>query len=163
MDNETLGRAILAHCADGPDALLVATLKGTPDAMTLAEAIIDIHHSGLEHRVASQGAGRELDDMFMLGTARWGRRVDHRGLNRFHEALARWSARLDSLPSLAMESLQTLFTGDGSMWIIAPDHACWPRQLADLSERSDWAPPLCLWPLSDPEAPMTTAATWRAP
>lgn len=152
MNNETLGRATLAHCADGPDALLTATLKGAPDAATLAEAIIDIHHSGRERRVADQGAGRGLDDMFLLGAARWGRRVDHRGLKKFHAALARWSARLDSLPSLAPDSLQTVFTGSGSMWIIAPGHACWPRQLADLSERSDWAPPLCLWGRGDPAA-----------
>ena len=44
------------------------------------------------------------------------------------------------------------FTMDGTQWIIGPGHPCWPAQLTDLSIRSDWAPPLCLWVKGDPRA-----------
>lgn len=36
--------------------------------------------------------------------------------------------------------------------IIAPHHPCWPSQLNDLSLRTDWASPLCLWGKGDPKA-----------
>lgn len=151
LDGETLGRAVLAHCVDGPDALMYATLKGAGDAMTLVDAIADVHAAKRDD-VSDRGAGSRLDAMFMRGTARWGRRVDATGVKRFHQALERWASRLDTLPSLHVDDLRALFTGDGGMWIIAPHHPCWPHQLEDLSERADWAAPLCLWGRGSPQA-----------
>ncbi|NMM99466.1 DNA processing protein DprA [Bifidobacterium sp. DSM 109958] len=151
VDDETLARAVLAHCVDGPDALMYAALKGAPDAMTLADAIVDVHGSRAGAS-SGRGAAGALDEMFLTGTARWGRRVNATGLERFHAALDGWMRRLDTLPSLRTDDLRSFLCADGAMWIIAPHHPCWPGQLEDLSERADWAAPLCLWGQGDPAA-----------
>ena len=151
IDDETLARAVLAHCVDGPDALMYATLKGAPDAMALADTITDLHERGASS-AEGRGAAARLDEMFLTGTARWGRRVNTAGLERFRKALDGWMRRLDTLPSLKLDDLRAFFSADGAMWIIAPHHPCWPAQVQDLSERADWAAPLCLWGKGDPSA-----------
>lgn len=151
MDAETLARAVLAHCMDGPDPLMYAAHQGAKDSMTLVDALADRSAAGGGDATA-HGAGGELEGMFLAGAARWGRRTVPQDMERFHAAVDRWTRRLRELPSLELDELAALFTRDRSMWVIAPGHPCWPEQLNDLSDKIDWAAPLCLWGQGDPAA-----------
>lgn len=151
MDTETLARAVLAHCMDGPDPLMYAAHQGAKDSMTLVDALADRSAAGGGDATV-HGAGGELEGMFLAGAARWGRRTVPQDMERFHAAVDRWTRRLRELPSIELDELAALFTRDGSMWVIAPGHPCWPEQLNDLSDKIDWAAPLCLWGQGDPAA-----------
>ena len=157
-NDETIARATLAHCMDGPDAMMYAALKGAPSARVLVEALMERRGApgaageGDSYEPVRQDPGRELKDMFMVGAARWGKRADKEDLDRFRDALVRWMQRMDLLPSMRPDALKSLFTWDGSSWLIAPGHPCWPAQLGDLSERISWASPLCLWGRGDETA-----------
>lgn len=157
-NDETIARATLSHCMDGPDAMMYAALKGAPSARVLVEALMERRGApgaageGDSYEPVRQDPGRELKDMFMVGAARWGKRADKEDLDRFRDALVRWMQRMDLLPSMRPDALKSLFTWDGSSWLIAPGHPCWPAQLGDLSERISWASPLCLWGRGDETA-----------
>lgn len=154
MDIDALCRAALTHCGDGPDALMFATLKGADSPAQLlallCEGAGDRRPRWLGY--GERGGDRELDRMFITGLARWGRRADARAMDGFHTALNRWRGRLDLLPAHSREELTSWFIRDGRQWLIGPGSPYWPPQLADLSIRSDWAPPLCLWGVGDPSA-----------
>ncbi|WP_434735000.1 DNA-processing protein DprA [Bifidobacterium tibiigranuli] len=167
-DAETLARATLTFCLDGADALMFALLKGAQNAQTvvalLREATSDMAQSSQPKSGPKAGpsktnlsntsmhAQRELEAMFATGIARWGRSVDHRGMQVFRRALHRWLNRFTQLPGHDPQLLSDWFTMDGSQWIIAPHSRYWPSQLADLSTRKDWAAPLCLWGHGEPSS-----------
>lgn len=160
LDADALSRATLSFCTDGPDALMFAALKGTQSASLLL-ALISAPLTAsppdwLDHMnridAAIGKAQTELDRLFIVGTARWGRRADARGMERFHAALARWRERLAALPFQTWEPLADRLTFHGGQWIIGPSSPYWPHQIDDLAIRSDWAPPLCLWGMGDPAA-----------
>lgn len=144
VDDDTLARAILTFCIDSADALLFATIKGAGDAVTALHLIAD-EKGGTANR-------NRLDEVFAIGTAKWGRKVNARGMSSFHHGLERWRERLHQLPSNAEKELRDFFTQGGSQWIIGPASPYWPTQLDDLSIRKDWASPLCLWGVGDPAA-----------
>ncbi|WP_314688274.1 DNA-processing protein DprA [uncultured Bifidobacterium sp.] len=169
LDDETLSRATLCRCADGPDALLQALVlgMGTADETLACLADLDVpagadatggriagaRASGLTTTVPTTTSGDGLDrleDAFTTGVRRWGGRMDPRGLAAFHRALARWRTVLESLPHGDRGELARLLTDDGRQWIVAPHHALWPHRLDDLSLKRDWATPLCLWGQGDP-------------
>lgn len=141
LDDETLSRALLTYCVDSADALMYATLKGADNASAVARQLIAIHNSGV-------GQG-DLEVMFARGLVRWGRHLTASGTQAFRRALVRWLARMDTLPALTSDALVQYFTRQGALWLIAPHSPFWPGQLADLSIRKDWAPPLCLWGQGD--------------
>lgn len=149
-DAETLYRAALTFLLDGADAFMVALLKGSPSAeelwCLLAETAPNRGEGGAKNALG------ELDRTFATGIARWGRSVTPQAMNAFHSSLARWHARMGEMPSAQVTTLGEWFTAEGTQWIIAPHHRCWPEQLMDLSIRSDWAPPLCLWGKGNPDA-----------
>lgn len=147
-DVETLARAALTFCLDGADALMYALIKGA-GAPSVALDLILASRTGSPQANASDS---RLDQLFALGLARWGRRVNARGMDAFHRALAGWRARLEALPSSDWRTLTGWFTMDGRQWIIAPHTPYWPMQLQDLSTRRDWAAPLCLWGIGDATA-----------
>ena len=149
-DDETLYRAALTFLLDGAEAFMVALLKGGPSAAELWRLLAETRPGGSTD--AGRGPLAELDRTFATGIARWGRSVTPRAMQAFHTSLAHWHARMGEMPSLDVPSLAEWFTADGTQWIIAPHHRCWPVQLMDLSIRSDWAPPLCLWGKGDPWA-----------
>lgn len=144
IDDDTLARAILTFCIDSADALLFATIKGAGDATTALRLIAD-EQGGTANR-------NRLDEVFAAGTAKWGRKVNARGMASFHHGLERWRERLHQLPSANEKELKDYFTAAGSQWIIGPASPFWPTQLDDLSIRKDWASPLCLWGIGDPAA-----------
>jgi DNA processing protein len=176
-DAETLARATLTFCLDGADALMFALLKGAQNAQSvvalLREFTSDMAQSSQPKSSQPQSelpkacpsktslsstsmyAQRELEAMFATGIARWGRSVDHRGMQVFRRALHRWLDRFTQLPSHDPQPLSDWFTMDGSQWIIAPHSRYWPSQLADLSTRKDWAAPLCLWGYGEPSSLVT--------
>lgn len=147
---EALYRAALTFCLDGADAMMVAMLKGAPNAQALWEELALARPS--RPAEIARPALKRLDRMFVDGITRWGRHADATAMQIFRSALASWHQRMDLLPSDDIMGLADWFTVNGEQWIIAPDHPCWPHQLDDLSIRSDWAPPLCLWGLGDPQA-----------
>ncbi len=155
IDDETLARAILTFCLDSADAMMYALIKGTDSAASALRLIADSgpgHHEGV-----STAACASLDAAFINGIIRWGRTVNDRGMAAFHGALVSWQQRLGMLPSKDPDELRDWFTENGGMWIIAPHHPCWPTQIADLSLRTDWAAPLCLWGKGDPRALVSCA------
>ncbi|MCO6557903.1 MAG: DNA-protecting protein DprA [Bifidobacterium sp.] len=144
LDEDTLARAILTFCIDSADALLFATIKGAGDAVTALSLIAD-DKGGSHNR-------NKLDEVFATGTAKWGRKVNARGMSSFHHGLQHWRERLHQLPSNNKEELEDFFTVNGSQWIIGPSSPYWPSQLDDLSIRKEWASPLCLWGIGNPAA-----------
>ncbi|MBT1176226.1 DNA-processing protein DprA [Bifidobacterium callimiconis] len=160
LDADVLSRAALSFCTDGPDALMFAALKGSQSASLLLSLIAAPITASppdwlddMDRIDAAIGkAPTELDRLFIVGTARWGRRADARGMERFHAALERWRERLAALPLCGWEPLADRLTFHGGQWIIGPASPYWPHQLDDLAIRSDWAPPLCLWGMGDPAA-----------
>ncbi|RBP98136.1 DNA processing protein DprA [Bifidobacterium aemilianum] len=157
IDMETLTMALLTYCLDGADALMFACLKGADDprqilGLLLALSGRDPGAFDLPAPRSHQAAAGELDRIFCLGLSRWGRSVNHQALRSLHLSRDRWTHRLDSLPSGRLDNLLPWLTAEGSQWIISPSSPYWPRQLADLSIRKDWAPPLCLWGQGDPGA-----------
>ncbi|MBW3087824.1 DNA-processing protein DprA [Bifidobacterium sp. 82T24] len=153
-ETDTLCRAALTHCGDGPDALMFAALKGAESPRRLLALLCEetTHQRPDWLGYDGPGGARELDRVFVTGLARWGRRADARAVEGFHTALDRWRGRLGRLPARSREGLTAWFVHDERQWIIGPDSPYWPTQLADLSIRSDWAPPLCLWGVGDPAA-----------
>ncbi|RBP99991.1 DNA-processing protein DprA [Bifidobacterium xylocopae] len=151
LSPESLARALLTYCVDGPDALLHATLLGAGGAQELLEALRETSVSQFIEGRSSRGMAH-LDGMFLSGLARWGRHADQRSMTRFHRAASKWRQRLASLNSAGSEDLIAWLTGNGHFWVIGPDDPSWPDQLGDLATRSDWAPPLCLWGRGDPAA-----------
>ncbi|WEV68828.1 DNA-protecting protein DprA [Bifidobacterium sp. ESL0775] len=144
IDEDMLARAILTFCVDSADALLFATIKGAGDAVTALRLIADDK---------GEAANRNrLDEAFATGTAKWGRKVNTRGMSSFHHGLERWRERLRQLPSSDAQELTEWFSAGGAQWIIGPASPYWPAQLDDLSIRKDWASPLCLWGIGDPAA-----------
>ncbi|OZG60308.1 DNA protecting protein DprA [Bifidobacterium lemurum] len=149
-DAETLYRAALTFLLDGADAFMVALLKGSPSAEELWNLLAETAPGHSDD--GARNALGELDRTFATGIARWGRSVTPQAMNAFHTSLARWHARMGEMPSARVTTLGEWFTAEGTQWIIAPHHRCWPEQVMDLSIRSDWAPPLCLWGKGDPRA-----------
>lgn len=152
IGTQTLALATLTCCLDGADAIMVAALKGVDgDAAALLRLIVDARPREVQGSRAG-AARRALDDVFAVGLARWGRQRTTRAMQAFHTALAGWHRRLARLESLDPVDLERRLTAHGTQWIIDPSSPFWPTQLADLSIRKDWAPPLCLWGVGDPAA-----------
>lgn len=147
---DTLYRAALTFCLDGADVMMYATLKGAENAESLWHALAQSHPSQ-PSEICGPALSR-IDRMFVDGLTRWGRKASANAMRSFRNALAGWHNRMMDLPSQDIIQLADWFTMDGTQWIIGPGHPCWPSQLADLSIRSDWAPPLCLWIKGDPRA-----------
>ena len=150
IDDETLARAVLTFCLNSADAMMYALVKGTGSAASALQLIADSGPGNHENVTAA--ACTSLDAAFINGVTRWGRTINARGMASFHGSLVSWQQRLASLPSKDPDALRDWFTADGTQWIIAPHHPCWPSQLNDLSLRTDWASPLCLWGKGDPKA-----------
>lgn len=140
LRDDTLARAVLTHCLDGADALMVALVRGCDDACHA----VDVLYACADQirRSAPCTAG---DDVFARGVHAWGAQLDARGMRAFHRTLARWIQRLDAVPADDESTLRQWLTVSGRQWIIGPHDDCWPQQLHDLATRRDWAPPLCLW------------------
>lgn len=151
LDAQTVARAVLTYCIDGADALMYALIKGAGDALRVLRLLIAVLDAG-DADDAGGAARRDLDDLFATGVARWGRRVNERGMQAFHTAVGHWLERLRTLPARDGDKLVAWLTNGATLWIIAPHSPYWPQQLADLSVRADWAPPLCLWGRGDPAA-----------
>lgn len=148
-DEETLGIATLAWCADGPDALMQALLGGASDASAVVEDLWIIHDHGRMPSKDSRVLTR-LDEAFAHGVTSWGAEPTDAGFRSFHRSLARWSDRMRGLPRDDPDGLRRLLTHNGTQWIITAKHPLWPTQMNDLSRRRDWATPLCLWGQGDP-------------
>nr|WP_170114978.1 DNA-processing protein DprA [Bifidobacterium callitrichidarum] len=147
---DALYRAALTFCLDGTDVMMYATLKGAGSAESLWHALAQSHPSHPSE--VSGPALARIDRMFVNGITRWGRSVTADMMKTFRASLSSWHNRMRDLPSQDILHLADWFTADGTMWLIGPNHPCWPHQLADLAIRSDWAPPLCLWIRGDPRA-----------
>lgn len=151
---EAQARAILTYCIDSPNALLYAALLGAQSAQTLLKALRQLDPDmELESNQNSKqrNAIQALDEMFLIGSARWGHHAQKHDLAKFHKALMKWRSRLRTLTNNYSPDLLSWMTQNGSQWIIAPGDTNWPKQLNDLSIRSDWAPPLCLWGIGSQE------------
>lgn len=149
IDDETLARAILTFCIDSADALMFATIKGAGSASGVLNLLVE---------QPSSASNRQLDQAFATGTAQWGRKVNARGMNSFHNQVQRWKKRLQLLPSSDPEVLKQWLSADGTQWIIGPSSPYWPQNLNDLSIRKDWATPLCLWGIGDPSSLVSCCA-----
>lgn len=141
-DEETVARAALTFCLDGAEAQMHALVVGAGGAVAALRLLED----------ASGEGDKRLDEALVRGVLRWSGRPSEQGMADFHRSVARWRDRLAQLPTQRLGELATWFTMEGRQWIIAPHHPCWPHQLDDLTVRTEWAPPLCLWGRGDPGA-----------
>lgn len=167
-DVATLARATLTFCLDGAEPMMQALVEGAGGpvaALRLLSAAEDgpsfgwLDDGETGDGTPEAGAGflplgaeDDLTAAFLSGARTTGRRVTSRGLAAFRSSARRWASRLAQLPSTDRRTLSSWFTVDGAQWIVAPHHRCWPRQLDDLSQRTEWTAPLCLWGLGDPLA-----------
>ncbi|RSX54457.1 DNA-processing protein DprA [Bifidobacterium samirii] len=149
-DEDTLCRAALTACLDGADALMVALLKGLPDAAAVWRLVVDARPCAEPHSAAL--ARKALDEAFLTGLVAWGRRPLARHVESFHTALAGWHRRMERLPSLDPQACRRWLGLDRGRRIIGPSGPCWPSRLDDLMIRREWAPPLCLWVAGEPSA-----------
>ena len=150
IDDETLARAELTFCLTSADAMMYALVKGTGSAARALQLLADSGPGN--HANVPAAACTSLDAAFINGVTRRGRPINARGKATIHGSLVSRQQRLASLPSKDPDALRDWFTADGTQWIIAPHHPCWPSQLNALSLRTDWASPLCLWGKGDPTA-----------
>ncbi|WP_300766998.1 DNA-processing protein DprA [uncultured Bifidobacterium sp.] len=148
-DDRTMARAVLAWCTDGPDALMQAAVHGMGDprsALDHIESLRDLSMTDI--RSSKQGRLNVLDEAFRAGVEDWGGRVNDAAVRVFRRSLVRWSTRLNGLPG-DNDDRRLLLTANRTQWIIGPEHPSWPIRINDLSERRDWATPLCLWGQGD--------------
>lgn len=143
LDEDTLARATLTFCLNAPEPMMEAFVRGAGGPVEALELL---------REKDGEATDRRLEQTFVAGCTSWGKRLSAEGLRSFRLAAERWRGRLAELPSRDAASLADWFTCGGMQWLIGPQHPCWPARLADLSERTDWAPPLCLWGLGQPEA-----------
>ncbi|MFT9397113.1 MAG: DNA-processing protein DprA [Bifidobacterium psychraerophilum] len=157
IDDETLARALLSHCTDGPDpfmeSLMLACRHGLLDgAWDIWQSISE------ERRYPSPGSGpaaRRLEEAF----ARVIRRSNntHRDAvagirSRFRARCSHWTNRASRIPSEHRDGQYAWLSMDGDFWLMAPHHPCWPDRLNDLALHGDSQTPLCLWGRGRPEA-----------
>lgn len=148
---EAQARAILTYCINSRDALLYAALLGASSAQILLNTLWQLNPEGTQQKTTTTPAAN-LDNMFMIGSARWGHRASRHDLEKFHRSVSTWRNRLKALTNSCHSGLLDWMTHHGDYWIIAPNDPYWPQQLNDLSIRSDWAPPLCLWGMGSQQA-----------
>ena len=144
---DTLARALLSYCADGPDPimhnLVLASVNGK-----------------LEGPAAILDCLRQEYSCKTPGTGRYAQRLQHAyieylteiepthiatGRRSFTTRMDRWLARYAQIPDLRDEDLHAWITSDGKYWILTPEHPHWPKPLNDLHLRGYVPVPLCLW------------------
>lgn len=107
-----------------------------------------------EDTIGQLAATKRLDDYLLRGLQVWN--AQHATtpalLRTFHRCLKHWCTRLQHLPSWDTQFLRDWFSDHGKEWIIAPHSQFWPHQLQDLAIHNQYAPPLCLWGIGDPQA-----------
>lgn len=152
-DNEALARMLLTHCSECANALMTSLLKGCDSEHPGVEALHALLMVACAATEQEQRRARNaLECMFILGTARWGRKARSEGVASFQLASQRWVGRLLQLPTFDPDALFAMFTGQGAYAIVIPGSPYWPESLEDLDVRSDWAPPLALWVQGDATA-----------
>lgn len=152
-DDEALARMLLTHCSECANALMTSLLKGCDSEHPGVEALHALLMVACATTEQEQRRARNtLECMFILGTARWGRKARSEGVASFQLASQRWVGRLLQLPTFDPDALFAMFTGQGAYTIVIPGSPYWPESLEDLDVRSDWAPPLALWVQGDATA-----------
>lgn len=151
--DERLARILLTECMESANALMTALLKGFDGAYPASQAL----HALLAIAVASNEAAESrawsaAERVFILDTARWGRKAHARGVDAFKHAAAHWIECLEQLPTFHPDELQDIYTEHGDYQVVVPGDLSWPISLNDLELRSDWAPPLALWLQGDIQA-----------
>ena len=144
--DDWLARAVLNFAADGPDALMHASLLGSECPLALCQTLLEISpDTSLPISARQSQARTQLDRAFIQGALRWGRQINGKDMDRFRRVSTTWRSRVESVRNWDADRLKKSLTEGGTLWVLTPTSDAWPSQLNDLSQRSDWAPPLCLW------------------
>lgn len=156
--DDWLARTLLNFASDGPDALMHASLMGSDCPLELCQTLLAISPNPTGPVSARESQARtRLDRAFIQGAIRWGRQVNGKDMDRFRRVSTTWRYRLEPLRDWDETRLKGSMTEDGTLWVLTPSTDCWPSQLDDLSQRSDWAPPLCLWGRGNKESLVSCA------
>lgn len=156
--DDWLARTLLNFASDGPDALMHASLMGSDCPLELCQTLLAISPNPTGPVSARESQARtRLDRAFIQGAIRWGRQVTGMDMDRFRRVSTTWRYRLEPLRDWDEDRLKGSMTEDGTLWVLTPSTDCWPSQLDDLSQRSDWAPPLCLWGRGNKESLVSCA------
>ncbi|WP_051867341.1 DNA-processing protein DprA [Bifidobacterium crudilactis] len=144
---DTLARALLSYCADGPDPimhnLVLASMKGKMEGPA---AILDCLRR--EYSCKTPGTGRyaqRLQHAFMEYLTEVEPSHIDTGRRSFTTRMDRWLVRYAQIPDLRDEDLHAWITAGGKYWILTPEHPHWPKLLNDLHLRAYVPVPLCLW------------------
>lgn len=144
--DDWLARAVLNFAADGPDALMHASLLGSECPLDLCQTLLEISpDTSLPISARQSQARTQLDRAFIQGAIRWGRQINGKDMDRFRRVSTAWRSRVESVRNWDADRLKESLTEGGTLWVLTPTSDTWPSQLNDLAQRSDWAPPLCLW------------------
>lgn len=144
--DDWLARAVLNFAADGPDALMHASLLGSECPLDLCQTLLEISpDTSLPISARQSQARTQLDRAFIQGAIRWGRQINSKDMDRFRRVSTTWRSRVESVRNWDADRLKESLTDGGTLWVLTPTSDAWPSQLNDLAQRSDWAPPLCLW------------------
>lgn len=156
--DDWLARTLLNFASDGPDALMHASLMGSDCPLELCQTLLAISPNPTGPVSARESQARtRLDRAFIQGAIRWGRQVTGMDMDRFRRVSTTWRYRLEPPRDWDEDRLKGSMTEDGTLWVLTPSTDCWPSQLDDLSQRSDWAPPLCLWGRGNKESLVSCA------
>ena len=99
-DDEALARMLLTHCSECANALMTSLLKGCDSEHPGVEALRALLMVACATTEQEQRRARNtLECMFILGTARWGRKARSEGVASFQLASQRWIGRLLQLPT----------------------------------------------------------------
>lgn len=144
---DTLARALLSYCADGPDPimhnLVLASVNGKMEGPA---AILDCLRQ--EYSCKTPGTGRyaqRLQHAYIEYLTEIEPTHIATGHRSFTTRIDRWLARYAQIPDLRDEDLHAWITSDGKYWILTPEHPHWPKPLNDLHLRGYVPVPLCLW------------------
>lgn len=141
--HESLGWALAAYCANGPDMILTQFIRALssdeqhPDPWAALSPLLNTN---------PDSAGKLATHITELIAADYPALLKNAmGKKTILSTLSYWLNRLTRLPSTHESDLADFFTLSGRLTLLTPSDALWPSRLADLPERVPVAAPLCLW------------------
>ncbi|WP_369344984.1 DNA-processing protein DprA [Bifidobacterium aquikefiricola] len=155
--DSTVARALLSYCSDGPDPVMHALVLGGIQVMALWQLLAEHGTRMAQSTHTSHSLPKAVHDAFVKGMEIRNQCQTKPSLHRLYDAIVRWEHRkatlgFDATLDVRSDAVQNWVTADHSMWVIAPDHPCWPSQLHDLPNTVGWSSPMCLWGQGSMEA-----------
>ncbi|WP_164515823.1 DNA-processing protein DprA [Bifidobacterium dolichotidis] len=152
MSQRAAAAAVLSACTDGADAAMAVFVQGcssTLEALDLFEQwFVEQQQQTLQATMLEQSLLERCEQ----GLQQQNCTLDKKAATTVQHALLRWARRRSAITCDSAQSLHNWLTDHNQEWVVTQGDSCWPVQLNDLSIRSDWVSPLCLWGMGDRRA-----------